>query len=118
MLQMSCLNSCLVILKICYLNERRSVVPSEYKLKLTEEIKKHTPSAKIYLYGSRATNTHRPTSDIDLAIDTGEKINKGIMDTINKGILELQLSLEVEVVDMNNVTQGHIERIEREKILW
>ena len=94
------------------------MVPPEYKKKLVVVITNYLPNAKIYLYGSRSTGTHRPTSDIDLAIDAGEKINKEVMDNINKGVEGLHLSLEVEIVDMHDITQGHLERIEREKVLW
>jgi len=94
------------------------MVKLEYKEKLTQEIRGHLPGAAIYLYGSRATGTHRPTSDIDLAVDSGKKISSKVMEAINKGIEGLQLSLEVEVVDMHAITQGHFERVEREKIVW
>ena len=94
------------------------MVSPEYKEKLVEVITKYLPNTKIYLYGSRSTGTHRPMSDIDLAIDLGEKIKKEIMADINKSIEDLHLSLEVEIVDMHSITQWHLERIEREKILW
>jgi uncharacterized protein len=94
------------------------MVPPEYKKKLVVVITNYLPNAKIYLYGSRSTGTHRPTSDIDLAIDAGEKIHKEVMANINKSVEDLHLSLEVEIVDMHSITQGHLERIEREKVLW
>lgn len=94
------------------------MVEPEYRIELIKEITKYLPNAKIYLYGSRATGTHRSTSDIDLAIDAGEKIRRETMININKSIANLHLSLEVEMVDMNSISQGHFERVEREKILW
>jgi predicted nucleotidyltransferase len=33
------------------------------------------PGVKIYLFGSRARGTHRPTSDIDLALDAGRELS-------------------------------------------
>ncbi|MBU1007559.1 nucleotidyltransferase domain-containing protein [Candidatus Dependentiae bacterium] len=94
------------------------MVALEDKTKLIEEITKHLPDVKIYLYGSRATGTHRPTSDIDLAVDSGKQISPDTMHKLNKDIEELKLTLEVEIVDMHSIPQGHIDRIEREKILW
>lgn len=35
----------------------------------------YSPNAKIYLFGSRARGTHKVTSDIDIALDAGRKLD-------------------------------------------
>ena len=48
------------------------------------------PNARIYLYGSRARSTNSPFSDIDLEIDTGEKLPIIELDEIKSVINHVQ----------------------------
>ena len=41
---------------------------------LIEIVEKYLPEALIYLYGSRASGQARECSDVDIALDSGKKI--------------------------------------------
>ena len=63
----------------------------------------------VWLYGSRARNTHRPDSDIDLAIayknfklDPLEKVSRPVI-TASDWQAELNTQLKISVVDINQI---------------
>lgn len=66
-------------------------------------IKKLLPNAKIYLFGSRARNDNKAQSDIDLAINNGQKINGQILSKIKENIEESSIPFTVDIVDLNNI---------------
>lgn len=45
-----------------------------HKTELLNIIHKYLPNCKVWLFGSRARNQEHAGSDIDLALDNGEKI--------------------------------------------
>lgn len=59
------------------------------------------PGAKIYLYGSRATGKFDVRSDIDLAIDAGEKIRLGEAKAVLEG---LYIPQKFDLVDVNGIS--------------
>lgn len=76
------------------------------------------PGVKIYLFGSRARGTNRPTSDIDLALDAGRKLSfleiaraRNVLDT-------LHLAEKIDVVDMHSIPQELKDTILKEGIEW
>lgn len=76
------------------------------------------PGVKIYLFGSRARGTHRPGSDIDLAIDCGRKLSFQEIGRA-RGVLEgLYLSLQIDVVDFCSISPELRETILKEGIVW
>lgn len=94
------------------------MVRKEYKEKLLKLINKHLPSAKIYLFGSRATGKHSKTSDIDIAIDNTKKADQYKIASIRLSINELNLPIDVDIVDFHSIPQQMKNRIEKEKIVW
>jgi uncharacterized protein len=90
----------------------------EYKNKLIKAIEYHYPHAKIYLFGSWATGKNKPYSDIDLAIDIGEKIDLHEMDRIEKTIENLDIPNEVDVIDLQNIPSDFKKRILAERVVW
>ncbi len=90
----------------------------EDKKQLIEIIKKHAPKAKIYLFGSRARNTHSLASDIDLAIECDGKIDKFILSNIKEGMEESMVPFFVDVVDLNDIDQDLKKQILKDRVLW
>lgn len=93
---------------------------------LDEEIKKKIirllcalfPNVKIYLYGSRARKTNRDRSDIDLAIDTGSKLEK-IRLSEAKSILEGSfIPYKIDLVDLHGVSEEFRHVILKEGVVW
>ncbi|HEX2978548.1 MAG TPA: nucleotidyltransferase domain-containing protein [Candidatus Babeliales bacterium] len=76
------------------------------------------PQVKIYLFGSRAKGTHRPSSDIDLALDAGRQLSfleiakaKNVLDALN-------IAEKIDVVDMRSIPEALKETILQEGIIW
>jgi uncharacterized protein len=89
-----------------------------YKKELISIIHHHIPKCSIYLFGSRARNTHRPGSDIDLAIDAKKIITRRIIANILEEIDESTIPFCVDIVDINAVDQAMKEQILTERTLW
>jgi predicted nucleotidyltransferase len=81
-------------------------------------ISKYIPTATIYLFGSRARQTHTQQSDIDIAIDIKQKIDPFVLSEIRESIEESLIPFTVDVVDINNISQELKEQILQDKITW
>lgn len=90
----------------------------KYKKEIINIIHKYLPNAKIYLFGSRARKTHSQGADIDLALDSGEKIEFLTLFKIKEEIEETNLPLFVDLVDINDSDKEFIEEISKDWILW
>lgn len=76
------------------------------------------PGAKIYLYGSRARGTHRERSDIDLALDAGQK-NSPLYLGEARSILEAtNIPYKIDLVDLNAVSPILRNIILKEGVVW
>jgi len=58
-------------------------IPQEKQIQIIKVIEIFFTDAKIYLFGSRAKNTHAVTSDIDIAIDAGNPMDMSKRGQIN-----------------------------------
>lgn len=76
------------------------------------------PTVKIILFGSRARGTHRPTSDIDIALDAGRKL--GTLEIAQaQNILEaLNIPQKIELVDIHAIPEEMKTIISKEGISW
>ncbi|MCC7415006.1 MAG: nucleotidyltransferase domain-containing protein [Epsilonproteobacteria bacterium] len=90
----------------------------EYKRLILKAIDYHLPQAKVILFGSRARSTHKPGSDIDLAIDSGEPIKLHEMSRIRVTLENLPISLEMDLVDIHNIPDELKALILKEGIVW
>lgn len=76
------------------------------------------PDAKIYLFGSRARGTHTERSDIDIAIDLGNKMDIGDL-AIACNVLEgLNIPQKIDVVDVYRASEDMKKQILKDGILW
>jgi len=77
------------------------------------------PNAKIYLFGSRARGDHAERSDIDLALDTGEKIERSLVGEIKDVLAATNIINSMDVVDLNGAISPMMrEAILKEGVLW
>ena len=91
---------------------------AEYKELITRVLLALFPDAKIYLFGSRARGSHKPSSDIDLALDIGQKLSNFQLAQA-KGVVDgLYLPLSVDIVDFQAVPDDMRALILNEGILW
>lgn len=77
----------------------------DYQKILIKIIKKHVPTARIYLYGSRARGDHSMGSDIDVALDARHKIERLLVLHIKDDIEESTIPLFVDVIDLHNISE-------------
>jgi len=91
----------------------------KYKKEIIEIIKKYIPNVKIYIFGSRARKTQKEGSDLDIALETQEKIDLNTLLTIKDEILEkTTFPLFIDIVDMHSIPDDLKEEIIREGVLW
>lgn len=58
------------------------------------------PGVTIYLFGSRARGTHRPESDIDIALDAGRQLSLTELARAQRLLDALHVPQKIEVVDV------------------
>ena len=73
---------------------------------------------KIYLFGSRARGDNSPSSDIDIALDVGRKIDLYELSLINEEIEESTIPFTVDVIDLYNVSEDFKKNILKDGKLW
>lgn len=93
-------------------------IPQIKQERIIKVIEIFFPNAKIYLFGSRAKNTHTVTSDIDIAIDAGEPMGMLERGQINSMLDALNLPQNIDVVDFQRAPEALRANILREGILW
>ena len=77
---------------------------------IKEIITKYLPDCSIYLFGSRAKRCTKKYSDIDIALNCNN-LNENIMLKIKNEFENSTLPYEVDIVDLNNISEvfkGHI----------
>jgi predicted nucleotidyltransferase len=70
---------------------------------------------KVFIFGSRATQTNKTFSDIDIGI-TGPLVAKNILSNLNLAFEESNLPYNVDIVDFNLV-HDRFKKIAQEKII-
>jgi predicted nucleotidyltransferase len=93
-------------------------VEENYKQKIVSLISAILPNTKIYLFGSRATGKHSTGSDIDVALDTGEKVSRHVVSEIKEILSATNIPYKIDVVDIHSVPQNMCSLILKEGILW
>lgn len=94
------------------------MLEERYKEKLLRALDYHFPGARIYLFGSRATGSAKPTADIDIAVDMGEEIDYLEIDRAWRTIDGLNIPYKVDLVDLQSVPEKMKQDILSEGILW
>ena len=63
------------------------------------------PTAKVRVFGSRVNGTKRDISDLDLAIDCGQKMTLSEIGRIKEAFQESDLLFRVDVIDWNRTSE-------------
>ncbi len=74
--------------------------------------------ANVYLFGSRATGTSRPTSDIDVAVWPLAELPRGTLALIREALDESLVPFTVDLVDLRDTDEGFRARVLAEGIAW
>jgi predicted nucleotidyltransferase len=78
---------------------------TEQQLNIIKDIlKKYLPiNAVIYAFGSRVKGTNKPFSDLDILIQSPEKIDSKIILNIKEALENSSLPFMVDVLDANTI---------------
>lgn len=93
-------------------------IDNEIKQKIIRIIEALIPQAKIYLYGSRARGTYRENSDIDLALDVGNKIPRLDVGEVRDLLNASNIIHKIDVVDLHAVPHEMHSIILKEGVVW
>ena len=75
-----------------------------------------TEEYKVWVFGSRAKNQVKYNSDLDLAIEYSDKIERKILRKIKFELEESKLAFKVDVLDLNNISEKFKKIIEKDMI--
>lgn len=74
-------------------------------------------SATVWVFGSRAKGTARPTSDLDRALDAGRPLTRRESALLQDAFEESDLPYTVDVVDLHTVSDTFRALIDQDKVL-
>ncbi len=82
-------------------------------------IDRHIPKEyKVFVFGSRAKNTNRKYSDIDLGIKGRKKLDTKKLGMVMADLEASNLPYKVDVVDFKRIGNSFINKVLSGKILW
>ena len=93
-------------------------IDKEIQEKIVSLITSLIPAARIYLFGSRARETHHQWSDIDLALDTGEPLRTSKIDEVKSVLGATNMPYKVDVLDFQSVSTDMQASIKRDGKIW
>jgi len=74
--------------------------------------------ARVFLFGLRATDKTRDTSDIDVAVLPLERFPQGLLSEIRFSLHESNVPYEVDLVDLSHADQEFRRHVIEEGMLW
>lgn len=83
-------------------------ISQEKQDKIIKVIEIFFPHAKIYLFGSRAKDTYKINSDIDIAIDAGKALTMTEIGQLNSMLDALNIPQNIDLVDFQRALQVNI----------
>jgi len=89
--------------------EHRAIVQAILRAHLPEH-------AQVWVFGSRATGKARRGSDLDLAIDLGQKLPSDIESALHFAFEDSNLPWTVDVVDMQRIQGIFRQNVERDRL--
>ena len=73
---------------------------------------------RVYLFGSCATGSLRPSSDIDVAIEPLHGSVPASLATLRERLEESDVPYDIDVIDLSTVPQEFAQRVRREGLVW
>jgi predicted nucleotidyltransferase len=72
----------------------------------------HAPGCRVVAFGSRCKGTHKPYSDLDLAVLAAAPLTIGQWGTLSDAFAESDLPFRVDVVDYRSASESFRARID------
>lgn len=96
-------------------SEHLSLTPAELEIVLNL-LSLYVPDRPVWAFGSRASGRARRRSDLDLAIGGSSPLPAGLRYELVDAFDESDLPIEVDLIDLNEISAEFRERIEPEFI--
>ena len=98
--------------------EKEHIKP-KYKTEILRALEYHFPEKKkVYLFGSRARLTHKEGADVDIAIDTGKKLDAREVMRALVTLENLFIPLNIDLLDFHAIPKELQQIILGEGVLW
>ena len=89
------------------------MIEKDDKNYIIKTIKQYLPECTVYLFGSRAREDARVSSDIDLALDVGEKIDFHVLCRIKDDLEDSTIPFFIDVIDIHDVDEKFLNAIKK-----
>jgi len=83
---------------------------------LLEQIELYIPKATVWAFGSRIKWSHRPASDLDLAVHCDKETAKTILPELIEVFIESDLPFKVQILDFNRLPKNMQENIQKKYV--
>ena len=80
-------------------------------------LKRYVPDFKVWAFGSRVTGTHKPYSDLDLALVGDEPISIETRAALSDALSNSALPYKVDIVDWASTSEAFQQIIEKQKLV-
>ena len=92
------------------------VSPNEWAM-VAAILRRHVPACPVWAFGSRATRSAKPYSDLDLAIITPAPMSLALSAALTDDFAESDLPFKVDVVDWATSSEAFRKIIERDRVV-
>ena len=79
-------------------------------------LRRYIPQYSVWAFGSRARRTHKPFSDLDIAVIGERAIPLSTLAELNEAFSESDLPWKVDIVDWSSVSETFQRLIEGQKV--
>lgn len=95
-------------------------IPSEQFQIVQDILRQYLPATTtVWIFGSRATATAKPYSDLDLAIDLdGKPLPLNLYADLAQAFTESDLPYKVDIIDWNSIDNSFQEIIKRSSVIF
>lgn len=95
-----------------------SLAMTNEELQLLQSIlKRFVPNFKVWAFGSRVTGTHKPFSDLDLALVGEEPLSLETRAALGEALSESALPYKIDIVDWASCSEAFQHIIEKQKLV-
>lgn len=85
----------------------------KYIVFIKSTVQSFLPDCRVYLFGSRTKGTAKKYSDADIALDS-PILNESILCKIKNEFENSTIPYEVDVIDINNISDRFLEQIKND----
>lgn len=84
---------------------------------LLDAIGQYIPEATVWAFGSRVNGSHRPTSDLDLAVHCDKESAFKDLPRLNEALIESDLPFKVQLLDYNRLPENMQDTIKEKYVV-